>query len=198
MSRSFKAAAGRRALPLAWAAVAYALALGGLAAEQAMAGPNPSPGPGTRTTHRAPVLPIVAPVLDIRTPTSDLQGYATVEHATGRARIRLDSTLLFGRDSARLRTGARRRIAEVARTMSARGPGQITVTGYTDDLGSAAHGRRLSRRRATAVADVFRDTLPDGYTYRVSGRGEANPAVPNTSETNRKKNRRVLVSYRRW
>jgi outer membrane protein OmpA-like peptidoglycan-associated protein len=34
------------------------------------------------------------------------------------------------------------------------------------------------------------------YSFRVSGRGEADPAVPNTSEKNRKLNRRVELTYR--
>ena len=36
------------------------------------------------------------------------------------------------------------------------------------------------------------------YSFKVSGRGEADPAVPNTSERNRKLNRRVELTYPRY
>ena len=71
-----------------------------------------------------------------------------------------------------------------------RGPGRVSIVGYTDDLGSAHHGLVLSRQRAAAVARVLQPKLDKAdYTFRVSGRGEADPAVPNTSEKNRKLNR---------
>jgi peptidoglycan-binding protein ArfA len=72
------------------------------------------------------------------------------------------------------------------------------IVGYTDDLGSAQHGLVLSRRRAAAVARVLRPQLDKtDYTFSVSGRAEADPAVPSTSEKNRKLNRRVELTDRR-
>lgn len=158
----------------------------------AVAGPTPT-DPG-----HAPAVRIVAPVVEIRAASADLEGYATVEVSGGQARVRLDSTLLFNRDSAQLRPAARRRILELGRTIRVKGPGAITVTGYTDDLGTRAHGVELSRRRAAAVAGALKQVLPaDSYTFRTRGRGEADPDVPNTSEANRQKNRRVLVGFDR-
>jgi hypothetical protein len=59
------------------------------------------------------------------------------------------------------------------------------------------HGLVLSRRRAAAVAQVLRPNLDKAdYPFSVSGRGEADPAVPNTSEKNRRLNRRVEWTYR--
>jgi outer membrane protein OmpA-like peptidoglycan-associated protein len=70
------------------------------------------------------------------------------------------------------------------------------ITGYTDDLGSAAHGGDLSRRRAKPVGDVLRRDLPNhDYPFALAGKGETDPAVPNTSEANRKKNRRVVIVF---
>lgn len=146
----------------------------------------------------APVLEIVAPVVNIHTATGNLDGsVAATETDTG-ARIRLDSTVLFGKDSAVLRPKALDQIKAAADALEVTGKGRITVTGYTDDLGSAAHGLALSKRRARAVADALRQQLPrEGYSYQVVGKGEADPAVPNTSEANRAKNRRVIVELKR-
>ena len=105
--------------------------------------------------------------------------------------------MLFPKDSARLRPAVHGRLIELAEGLDRRGPGRVTIVGYTDDLGTAHHGLVLSRRRAAAVAHVLRPRLDKAdYPFRVSGRGEADPAVPNTSEKNRKLNRRVELTYR--
>jgi OmpA-OmpF porin, OOP family len=47
------------------------------------------------------------------------------------------------------------------------------------------------------VARVLRAELDkNAYPFSDSGRGEADPTVPNTSEKNRKLNRRVELTYR--
>lgn len=144
----------------------------------------------------APVVSIVAPVLDITLSEADLRQEARVERTPGRTTVVLDSTVLFRRDSATITGQAGVRLAEISRELAGRGPGSVTITGYTDDLGTAAHGLVLSRRRAKAVAGVLRAGLPaDRFPFTVRGRGEADPAVPNTSEHNRRINRRVVVVY---
>jgi outer membrane protein OmpA-like peptidoglycan-associated protein len=143
----------------------------------------------------APVLDVVAPVLDINMNTSDLRGGARVEAGPRQVKVRLDSTVLFGKDSPRLRAGARARLLEVAGQLKAKGPGDIRIVGYTDDLGSAQHGLVLSRQRAQAVASVLRPRLARGYSFSVTGKGEADPAVPNDSEEHRRTNRRVELTF---
>lgn len=52
-----------------------------------------------------------------------------------------------------------------------------------------------SDRGAQAVAAVLRRSLPaPSYPFVVVGRGESDPAVPNTSEKNRRINRRVVIT----
>lgn len=156
----------------------------------------PTPA-GAEPPDTAPVLDVVAPVLDIQFGTTDLRREARVETRPDLLRVTLDATVLFRKDSADIRASARGRLSEVAVELKQRGPGTLTITGYTDDLGSARHGLVLSRQRARAVAAVLRADLPDSaYSYRIEGRGEADPAVPNTSEANRKINRRVVLVFR--
>jgi len=136
-------------------------------------------------------------VRDIVVPTSDLKGAARVDESEKRVKIRLNAEVLFPKDSAKLRPGVRGRLAELAQVLDRRGPGRVSIVGYTDDLGSARHGLVLSRQRAAAVARVVRPKLDKAdYTFKVSGRGEADPAVPNNSEKNRKLNRRVELTHR--
>jgi outer membrane protein OmpA-like peptidoglycan-associated protein len=146
----------------------------------------------------APVVTLVMPVLDISFGESDIKSEARVEQLPRKTTVTLDSTVLFGKDSARLNAAATGRLREVAAQLSARGTGSVRVTGYTDDLGSAAHGRTLSRQRAEAVAGVLRRGLPAGsFPITTVGKGESDPAVPNKDEASRRINRRVVVLYQK-
>ena len=141
---------------------------------------------------------IVAPVIDIVFAEADLKKEARVEKSPRRTTITLDSTVLFAKDSPKINGKARGRLDDVADQLEWSGPGKLVVTGYTNDLGSAAHGLTLSRQRAAAVAKVLREDLSKAdYPFTTRGRGEADPAVPNTSERNRKVNRRVVIVYTR-
>lgn len=148
-------------------------------------------------TTPAPRDAFEAPVVEIITSVADIDGFALTQQSRTKTLVRLDAAILFAKDSARIRPEAQARLRELTRTWSDLKPGRITVTGHTDDLGSAQHGLELSHRRATAVAAQLARRLPPGR-FRISavGKGEANPAVPNTTEANRAKNRRVLIDVR--
>jgi outer membrane protein OmpA-like peptidoglycan-associated protein len=156
-----------------------------------------------RADDTAPVLPVVAPVLTIKAPVldisfgeADLKREARIDKTPHRTVITFDSTVLFGKDSPKINSRARSRLAEVGRALKAEEAGSVKITGYTDDLGTMAHGRTLSRQRAEAVAKVLRRYLaPATFRFTVRGLGESHPAVPNTSEHNRKINRRVVVIF---
>ncbi|GAB3705214.1 hypothetical protein GCM10028815_16120 [Mariniluteicoccus flavus] len=109
----------------------------------------------------------------------------------------IEASVLFGKDSDVLGPNAAAALDEVARRVTARrGSGRLEVVGFTDDLGSDAHGLDLSRRRAAHVAAYLRPRVPAGTAVTEQSRGEADPRVPNTSEENRAKNRRVELHLR--
>ncbi len=183
----------------ATATAALVLTLPVSAGSPAEAEPTPADGP----TPGAPVL--IQPGDTFRVDTmrfmiSDSRGVASVETDSGghgETKVHLDSTVLFDKDSAMIRAVADARLAEVARQLQAEGPGRVAVTGYTDDLGSAAHGLTLSRQRAAAVAAELQKVLaPRDFAMTVRGLGEADPQMPNDSEAHRRVNRRVIVDYR--
>lgn len=160
---------------------------------EALAGPadgaSAPGGPGV-----APVVPIVTPVVDLVTPTMDLPGIAVIEEREKKVDVRLDANVLFAKDSDVIRPDASARLREVALTLRSRGSGRVAIDGYTDDLGTVAHGLDLSRRRANAVATRLRPFLPAAqFPFAVRGLGEANFVAPNDSEANRRKNRRVEI-----
>ena len=65
----------------------------------------------------------------------------------------------------------------------------LQITGYTDDSGSSELNQQLAKKRAHAVQSII------GMGGLLEVKGEEDPLVPNSSEENRVKNRRVVVRY---
>jgi len=110
-----------------------------------------------------------------------------------RARVTLQSDVLFAFDSAALSAQARDRIATAAETIKQRRPKTITVEGFTDSRGSAGYNLRLSQRRAEAVRQVL---AASGLAASAIGRGEAAPVASNATAHGRSLNRRVEIRFR--
>src|SRR5690606_19630204 len=196
------------------AAAALVLAAGHLyAASPALADDAPSVPPGTEATASAPVeldpndpdlkLPdgatLAEPkVLDIKQVVEDQSGDERREDTNSDVKFALQAEVLFPKDSAKLSAQAKSRISTIAQEIKAQNATKIRVFGFTDNLGSSAHGDVLSRKRANAVQSVLGQELNDSnVTYEVRGDGEQYPIADNSTEAGRKKNRRVEVSFPR-
>ncbi|MBC7273454.1 MAG: OmpA family protein [Streptomyces sp.] len=179
----------------------------------AQADENPSVPPGTEATASAPVeldpndpdlkLPegatLAEPkVLDIKQVVEDQSGDERREDTNADVKFALQAEVLFGKDSARLSAQAKSRIVAIAQEIKTQNATRIRVFGFTDNLGSSAHGDVLSRQRANAVHGMLESELNDaGVTFEVRGYGEDYPIADNSTEAGRKKNRRVEVSFPR-
>ena len=193
-SRSIRAAIGTL-LPAILLPGTLVLAILMAAILPGMAAADPQPSAPVLDV-RAPVQPVTAPVLDIVTSVSDTGHEVIVDQSARRVRVTLDATVLFGKDSAVVRPGGAEPVEQAVATIRLRGSGRVRIVGYTDDLGSAEHGLVLSRRRAAAVALIVGRELPAArYPLVAVGKGEDDPAAPNTSEANRRRNRRVVITY---
>ncbi|MFF7966021.1 OmpA family protein [Streptomyces sp. NPDC007903] len=174
---------------------------------------GPSEPPGTEPSAAAPVevdptdpdlkLPegatlAGAKVLDIKSVVEDQSGEERREDTNADVTFALQAEVLFGKDSAKLGPEARARITAIAEEIEKQKATRVRVFGFTDDLGSSAHGDVLSKRRANAVQAVLDQDLnaPD-VTFEVRGYGEQYPIADNSTEAGRKKNRRVEVSFPR-
>ncbi|MGX1560835.1 OmpA family protein [Streptomyces sp. NPDC055506] len=174
---------------------------------------GPSVPPGTEASPSAPVkvdpndpdlkLPegatlASAKVLDIKQVVEDQSGDERREDTNADVKFALQAEVLFGKDSAKLSAEAKSRISAIAEEIKTQNATKIRVFGFTDNLGSSAHGDVLSRKRADAVQNVLDQELTDSdVTYEVRGYGEQYPIADNSSEAGRKKNRRVEVSFPR-
>lgn len=165
---------------------------------------SPRPALPARTLPPGPFgVPASFPTVDLRSRTVSLVpvtrdlGDAAEERPSERAYdVRLNANVLFAKDSAVIRPQVSSRLSQIAAELKKRGPGTVTITGYTDDLGSEEHGLVLSRSRAAAVRAVLEPQLP-GYRITSIGKGEADPLVPNENEASRARNRRVEIHYER-
>ncbi|MBM9619607.1 OmpA family protein [Streptomyces zhihengii] len=184
-----------------------------LTAQQAHAEDKPSVPPGTEASAAPPVevdpedpgLKMVdggtlapAKVLDIKSVIESEGGEERREDTNSDVKYALQAEVLFGKDSARLGPAANGRIQAIAAEITKENAKKVRIFGFTDNLGSSAHGDVLSKQRADAVHSVLAKALSDaGITYEVRGYGEQFPIADNSNEEGRKKNRRVEVSYPR-
>lgn len=174
---------------------------------------DPSEPPGTAPSATAPVkidptdpdlkLPegatLAQPkVLDIKSVVEDQSGDERREDTNADVTFALQAEVLFGKDSAKLGEDAKARIETIAEEIKKQHTTQVRVFGFTDNLGSSAHGDILSRQRANAVQVVLDQDLNDpNITFDVRGYGEQYPIADNSTEEGRKKNRRVEVTFPR-
>ncbi|WP_255837672.1 flagellar protein MotY [Pseudomonas benzenivorans] len=70
---------------------------------------------------------------------------------------------------------------------------RIQIDGHADNSGNRLSNRDLSRRRALAVMEYFKANGVPAEQITLRFHGERYPMVPNTSEANRSKNRRVSI-----
>ncbi|MFD3499553.1 OmpA family protein [Streptomyces sp. NPDC058676] len=201
----------RLALTLTAASVMLATNL--FTATSVHADDTPSVPPGTEPTASAPVnvdandpdlkLPegatlAEAKVLDIKQVVEDQSGDERREDTNADVKFALQAEVLFGKDSAKLSAEAKARIFAIADEIKTQNATKIRVFGFTDNLGSSAHGDVLSKQRANAVQDVLDQELNDpNLVFEVRGYGEEYPISSNATESGRKKNRRVEVSFPR-
>ena len=68
---------------------------------------------------------------------------------------------------------------------------RIEIGGHTDDLGDAAANLALSKKRAQGVVDYLTKAGIDAGRVRAVGYGKTRPLLPNTSDENRRQNRRI-------
>ena len=69
----------------------------------------------------------------------------------------------------------------------------VEIAAHTDDVGSAAYNAALSNRRAESVVKFLIENKIPQDRFVAKGYGESQPIVPNDSEENKAKNRRVVL-----
>ena len=110
--------------------------------------------------------------------------------------VTLASDVTFASDSADLAPAADAQLKTVAGQL-AQYPdgGTLTIVGHTDDVQDDAYNQTLSEKRANAVKTRLAQlTKLDKWQTSVSGKGESEPKVNDTSDEARAANRRVEIT----
>ena len=108
--------------------------------------------------------------------------------------VRMPEAILFATDSAALNQGLRSDLFVLADSLNKYPQSVVTVTGHTDNTGSAAYNQDLSERRASSVASVLRTGGVASSRIRVVGAGENRPIATNQTAAGRAQNRRVDIT----
>lgn len=101
------------------------------------------------------------------------------------------ATLYFDLDKADLRPETKAELDKLVQTLNASKEYNIVVGGHACDLGTNKHNMDLSEKRAQEVVKYLLSKGVNNAYVGSHNYGEEKPAVPNTDETNRQKNRRV-------
>lgn len=111
--------------------------------------------------------------------------------APGKLRLTLDG-VLFDFDHDNLQPGGDDVLAQVKKASADAYPSaHIVVEGHTDNVGTDAHNDDLSTRRANTVVGWMEAHGVAASRLAAKGYGKRWPRVPNTTDANRAKNRRV-------
>ena len=110
--------------------------------------------------------------------------------------VTLASDVTFASDSADLTSAADTQLKTVAGQL-AQYPdgGTLTIVGHTDDVQDDAYNQTLSEKRANAVKTRLEQlTKLDKWQTSVSGKGESEPKIKDTTDQARAANRRVEIT----
>lgn len=107
--------------------------------------------------------------------------------------VTFKSDFLFSVNSATLHPGAADEITRVAKVLNDYPQTNVTVAGYTDSTGTAAHNLKLSEERARAVKNALVDRGVLASRITTTGYGEKKPIADNSTPEGRQLNRRVEI-----
>ena len=122
---------------------------------------------------------------------------STSTHAGGKdITVTLASDVTFASDSADLTPAADTQLQTVADQLDQYPDGgTLTIVGHTDDVQDDAYNQTLSEKRANAVKTRLEQlTSLDKWKTSVSGKGESEPKIKDTTDQARAANRRVEIT----
>lgn len=129
---------------------------------------------------------------EIEAGKGDRSGKMDIELEPLKEEVKLPLKMItFETNSAQIKESSYEELGRVADLIKKNEGIKIEVSAHTDDVGSKQYNQKLSQRRAQSVVDYLTDKGVPPKQMVSKGYGENSPLVPNNSEENRAKNRRV-------
>ena len=147
---------------------------------------QPRQGSTVQSANDAPSPPSTLDETEIKR----IFGEALAAQPAGPARF----ILYFKDDSEELTPESEMLLAEVFRTIRARGALDISVIGHTDTIGTRDYNYQLSLRRARKVADLLAAQGVDRNILDIESHGEDNLLVKTADQVREPRNRRVEIT----
>lgn len=116
-----------------------------------------------------------------------------VQRLGDQLKLTLPENVTFDVDKSDIKPAARGPLASIGDIMVQYPNTTISVQGYTDNTGSAAHNQKLSERRAEAVTTLLASRGVDSVRIRTLGMGAGHYIASNATAAGRAKNRRVEI-----
>ncbi len=121
----------------------------------------------------------------------ELAQVAQVERVEDGIVATMKDKILFDTNESILKPESKASLEKIAEILKKYDKTEVTVAGYTDNVGTMSHNQQLSERRANAVRLFLSNQGVAPHRMTVMGFGLDNPVAPNTTADGRSKNRRV-------
>jgi outer membrane protein OmpA-like peptidoglycan-associated protein len=105
--------------------------------------------------------------------------------------VEFNSKILFAVDKSNLSSAAESNLNELKDVLTKYPDTNIEIQGHTDSDGTNAYNKKLSERRASAVAAYLREKGVPSNRIVTKGYGETAPKYSNDTEDGKSQNRRV-------
>jgi outer membrane protein OmpA-like peptidoglycan-associated protein len=101
--------------------------------------------------------------------------------------------VLFEFDKSNLNAAGREAVERLLDVLNQNPLSKFNIVGHTDNRGSNDYNRQLSLRRAQTVMESLAAAGIEAERMSADGKGAAQPLNNNTSDSERKRNRRVEI-----
>jgi outer membrane protein OmpA-like peptidoglycan-associated protein len=108
-------------------------------------------------------------------------------------RVTMTNQTAFDTDSTQIKPGFHSTMDKLADVVVRYNKTALTVVGHTDNVGTDSYNQKLSEQRAISVARYLEGKRVHSMRLATSGKGEAQPIAPNSTDAGRQANRRVEI-----
>jgi outer membrane protein OmpA-like peptidoglycan-associated protein len=105
------------------------------------------------------------------------------------------NNILFDFNESTLVESSKKELDKLANILTESPELNIIISGHTDSIGNADYNQILSMKRAISVSEYLNAKGIEKERMRCKGFGSSAPLLPNNSEENRAKNRRIEIEF---